>query len=372
MPKRLLLVDNNKPFLMSLKENLASLSNVFETDISFSVSEAIKYLVTQKYDLVVTGIEMPKKTGIELLIYLKDMRFPGKVIIMSTSSSIEHNKNIISLGAVDIIPKSFRLEWFKDILLERFREENLKNTTSESLDLVTLLQIMNFEKRTSALQINIDDKSGIIYFFKGEIVHAEFKGLEGENAVLKLITLNKGIITEKKIKKKLKLTVEVPFDQLLMNIMKVIDNLREKQQNKSNQQRKGEKQSKSEKIKEEYMAVAEILKTLKDVNGYIGAGVFTPQGEILGGSTELSGIQFEEAGLLCHDTLSNSKSMSIQVGFGNLDMIQLYSEMGIIFAKCYDDGKLHFHTILMIKNDGNVAIARLRLNSAVEALKEVM
>ena len=61
-----------------------------------------------------------------------------------------------------------------------------------------------------------------------------------------------------------------------------------------------------------------------------------------------------------------------QVGFGNLDMIQLYTEMGIIFAVCYVDKKQHFHTILVIKNDGNVAMAKIKLKKAVEALKEVI
>ncbi len=102
------------------------------------------------------------------------------------------------------------------------------------------------------------------------------------------------------------------------------------------------------------------------------AGVFTSQGEILGGSTEISGIHFEEANSVIHEVLSNSKKMAKNVGFGILDMIQLYSEKGIIFAKCYDDGKLHFHTILVIKIDGNIAMAKLKLNKTVEALKQVL
>lgn len=120
------------------------------------------------------------------------------------------------------------------------------------------------------------------------------------------------------------------------------------------------------------MPIAKILNFLKEVNGYLGAGVFTPQGEMLEGVAEISGIHFAEAGSVIHDTLKDSKEMVKQIGFGNLDMIQLYTEMGIIFASCYMHEKMHFHTILVIKNDGNVAMAKMKLKKAVEALAQVL
>lgn len=123
---------------------------------------------------------------------------------------------------------------------------------------------------------------------------------------------------------------------------------------------------------EDNMAIDKILKFLEDVKGYLGAGVFTPQGELLEGVTDVSGIRFEEAGSLIHDSLNDSKKMAAEVGLGNLDMIQMYTDMGVIFANCYNDGTLHFHTVLIIKTDGNVAMAKLKLKKAVEALKSVL
>jgi len=365
MPKSVLLVDDEELFLNSLKEGLSSLSDVFETDICFSVNQAIKHLAARNYDLVVTDLRMPDKSGIDLLIYLRDIHFTGKVMAMSAYSTDESSQEIKSLGVVDIISKPFKLEWFKEMLSKQFGEEKERTVMFESIDLVTVMQIINMEQKTSALQIDIDNKRGTIYFVEGEIIHAEYDGLEDEEAVSKLITFDEGVISVKNIKGKVKRTMEIPFVQYLMNMMKIIDERRRDRQVQLDNQKK-------ENNKEERMAIEEILNTLKEVNGYLAAGVFTPQGEILGGSTDLSGIHFEEAGSVIHDTLSNSKTMAKNVGFGNLDMIQLYSEMGVIFAKCYNDGDLHFHTILVIKTDGNVAMAKLKLNKTVDALKEVM
>lgn len=114
------------------------------------------------------------------------------------------------------------------------------------------------------------------------------------------------------------------------------------------------------------MAIKEKMNVLTDVNGYLGAGVFTPQGEMLEGVTDVSGIHFETAGSQVHDTLLNAKKMSAEAGFGDSDMIQIDTEMGIVFCKCFNDGKVHFHTVLVIKNDGNIAMAKMKMKKFIE------
>lgn len=365
MNKRLLLVDDEKLFLKSLQEGLASLSQAFETDICFSVNEAIKHIVTKPYDLIITDIRMPGKSGIDLLIYLRDARYKGKVMVMSAYNTDDSSQKMKSFGVIDVIAKPFNLEWFKNKLVDIFSEEKgnkEKPVTFESLDLITVMQIINMERKTAALEIIIEDHRGIIFFEDGEIIHAQYSGLEGEKAVVKLIARQGGSIAVKDIRKdNIRRTMQVPFVEQIMNIMKTVDEL------KRDKYESDEK--KTDKEKEEVrMAIGEVLNTLKEVSGYLGAGVFTPQGEMLEGTADISGIQFEEAGSLIHDALKDSKSMAGEIGFGNLDLLQLYTQLGIVFAKCYNQGNLHFHTILMIKNDGNIAMARLKLNKVVEAL----
>lgn len=402
MPKRLLLVDDEEFFLRSLKDGLASLSNIFETDICYSVNEAIKHVVTKSYDLLITDIRMPGKTGIDLLIYLREMRFKGKVMVMSAYNTNETSKQIKSCGVVDLISKPFKLEWFKNMLLERFQTPEAPGTiTFETIDLITVMQIIHMEKKTSALEVDNQGIKGMIYFYDGEIIHAEYNDLEGERAILKMISLGGANISVKSVQGKIRRTMEVPFVEYMMNIMKTIDEIRRDQKDgriaptleneniKENiteneeeihlleqafphealESNKYEHQVITHKQKENTVAVNEILKELTDVKGYLGAGVFTPQGELLEGTSEISGIHFEQAGSLIHDALSDAKRMTREIGFGNLDMLQFYSEMGIIFAVCFEEGGMHFHTILVIKTDGNIAMAKLKLKKVVDLLK---
>lgn len=367
MPKRLLLVDDEKLFLKSLQEGLASLSDLFETDICFSVNEAIKQIVTKSYDLIITDIHMPGKSGIDLLIYLKDMKFHGKVMVMSAYNTDNNSRDIRSFGVVDVFSKPFNLEWFKNKLVDIFNEtqqDKEKIVTFDSLDLVTVMQIINMERKTAALEITVEDGKGFIFFKDGEIIHAEYGDQEGERAVVKLIAYRESSIAVKDTRNShIKRTMQVPFVEQIMNIMKTIDELKRNFTPVPGETSKSKKNN-----KEVSMGISEKLAPLKDISGYLGAGVFTPQGEMLEGTADISGIQFVEAGSLIHDTLKDAKDMSKKIGFGNLDLIQLYTELGIVFAKCYNQGNLHFHTILVIKNDGNIAMARLKLNKVVETL----
>jgi hypothetical protein len=111
------------------------------------------------------------------------------------------------------------------------------------------------------------------------------------------------------------------------------------------------------------------LEMFKDLNGYLGAGVFTPEGKMLGGVTDVSGINFEIAGSLFHDTLLITDNRSKEAGFGGVNQMQVNTETGIFFMRCLRDEKMHFHTMLVVKKNTNIAMAKVMLNKVVEALK---
>jgi len=112
------------------------------------------------------------------------------------------------------------------------------------------------------------------------------------------------------------------------------------------------------------------MEIFRRVDGYLGAGVYTPEGVMLGGVTQVAGINFEIAGQLFHDVFLIAENRSIEAGFGITDTIQVNSKKVIIFAKCFREGAIHFHTILVVDNDANIGMARLMLQKFSQALKE--
>ncbi len=113
------------------------------------------------------------------------------------------------------------------------------------------------------------------------------------------------------------------------------------------------------------------LETLSKVSGYLGAGVFTPTGELLEGTSMISGIHQELAGAAINDTLLHAQEMTRDIGMGNTDFIQIDTEMGTVLTRSYNNKvDKHFHVIMYLKKDGNIAMAKIMLSKVIDLIQK--
>ena len=223
MAKKLLLVDDEQIFLEGLRDGLSKHKGVFETAIAFSVDEAIRKCKKTSYDLIVSDIRMPKKSGLDLFVHLRKRKFKGGFIAMTAYGTGEILNQIKQLGGLDIIMKPFNLEWFINKLLGFFLEKSGISGTIDSIDITSLLQMIHLEKKSVTVKINWNERDGYLFFHQGEIVHAEFEDLLGEEAAQRLLSLNQGRFSLAATPKNITQTIEIPFMAMLMNAMKKYD-----------------------------------------------------------------------------------------------------------------------------------------------------
>ena len=265
MSKKLLLVDDEEFFLEGLKDGLSEYEDIFTTDICYSVDEAIKLYNKNQYDLIISDIRMPGKTGLDLFVYLKKKNYNGGFIAMTAYGSLEVLQKIRNLGGLDIILKPFDFPWFKDKILDFFSEEEGVSGIVDSIALTSLLQMINLEKKSLIVRIEDKTSEGFIYFNKGEIIHAEYLELEGEEAAFHLIKMKKGRFSLLKGEKKVKKTIKTTFMILLMNAMKANDEETRKFQ--LNEKYMGNKK------KEEKMDVKKLNEAIENQRANMGEGL---------------------------------------------------------------------------------------------------
>lgn len=100
----ILIVDDDLELLNSLK----TLLNVYnyKVDIASSVNIALNKINQTKYDLIVSDIEMPGRSGLEFLEQLKKgMLISIPVILMTGHLSVDYAIQAVQLGADDFIKK---------------------------------------------------------------------------------------------------------------------------------------------------------------------------------------------------------------------------------------------------------------------------
>lgn len=112
------------------------------------------------------------------------------------------------------------------------------------------------------------------------------------------------------------------------------------------------------------------LEDLKQINGYLGAGIFDHKGKMIAGVLEVSGVNFETAGKLLQKMLEHVKKLIEKAGFGSTAMIQLDTQIGIILCKDLNLKNNCCSLVLVIKKDSNIGYTKLKLNQVAENLKK--
>src|SRR5690606_13857821 len=108
----------------------------FQVSVSLTGENARKTLAENKFDLLITDLQLPDDSGLELLEYSQSVSPKTKVILMTGYAEVDTAVKAIKKGALDYISKPFRPEELLMIIEEGFQNtttsENISSETSAS------------------------------------------------------------------------------------------------------------------------------------------------------------------------------------------------------------------------------------------------
>ncbi len=86
--------------------------------------EALRILPKEKFDLVITDINMPDINGLEIINFLKTNPNYEKIpiVIVTTEAGAEDRKKGLALGASEYITKPFKPEELKRVVESYFKD----------------------------------------------------------------------------------------------------------------------------------------------------------------------------------------------------------------------------------------------------------
>jgi CheY-like chemotaxis protein len=212
--KTVLIVDDEKLFLSSLKEGLLAFADEFSVITANNGQKAIDKLNQQDVDLVVTDLKMPEMDGFQLLTQMIKDHPHIPVIVMTAFGTPDIEKNIQELEAFDYLEKPIDLQ----LLADKIRNGISKHSDGhlKGIMLFSFLQLLQLEKKTCVLKIKSYDKKGILYFFKGELIDASYDKSVGEAAAFEIVCWEDAEIEIVKVSKKLHRRIAKPLQNILM------------------------------------------------------------------------------------------------------------------------------------------------------------
>jgi DNA-binding NtrC family response regulator len=129
---RTLIVDDNREIRTILEEYLKEEGYVAEG--AGDGKEALERHGNTPYDLIITDLNMPGMTGIELIKELRKGETATEFIIITGYASLDTAIEAVKAGAFDYIVKPFRIEELKVVIKNAKDKIALKKTNKQLFD----------------------------------------------------------------------------------------------------------------------------------------------------------------------------------------------------------------------------------------------
>jgi DNA-binding response OmpR family regulator len=203
-PPRILLIDPDQKNVRILRNNFLDLH--YEVDAAGSDAEAVEKITAQPFDAVLTEVAAPGIDGYQLLEQTQQSTLNRScaVIFLTQKSDVWNRVKSFKLGAKDYIIKPIHVREIvgrvQMVLARRERRRQaLKSSRKQfsgrlaDLGAVELIEAFGAERKSGVLTLSSENgASGRMVFKEGAVIQATAGLHRSEEAVLKLLSWNKG------------------------------------------------------------------------------------------------------------------------------------------------------------------------------------
>jgi len=224
--KSVLLVDDEKNFLLSLADMLKDNEDEFSIKTAGNGKEAAAIIDQDSVDLVVTDLNMPEMDGFELMAHISQRNSELPVIAMTAYGTPEMESRLRNMGAFQYIEKPIDF----DSLLRKIKDGLKAGSTKghvAGISLPSFMQLLELDKKTCTLHINSGKHRGDMFFKQGELISARTGNMTGQDAAFEIINWDNAEIEIENICKfnEEKRDINVPMGFLLIESARVKDEM---------------------------------------------------------------------------------------------------------------------------------------------------
>lgn len=413
--KVVLFADDEEGFLRTVADGFALHADRVTLLTAANGKIASEILTRRPIDLLVTDLKMPEMDGFALISHLSRVRPGVPVIVMTAFGTAEIESKLDELGIVQYLEKPMD---FPELAEKVFA--SLEASASGHLSgiaLPTVLQMIEIDRKTCTVCVTSRDHIGELSFRAGALVDATTGSLRGSDAAMEIVCwetpeidiLSGGPQSTRTPAKSLDLSVT----QVLLEAFRAQDEReRDRQRALRRATMPGPGPVPAPKLtpaagmkavsappsaprgdslfpppagpkelqKKEHvdMSAQEKLKELTSIDGFSGAALYTPQGELL---SVLAGEvgNLKEIGVLANNVLMNAQRASLEMGTGRGQQVHIEAEHSNILVRCLNEGtdplrsqpnKAHIHMVVVLKSDAAIGMAKLRVSSVIQKLAE--
>ena len=375
--KNVLVVDDERSFLLSLQAGLRQYASRFATLTAANGRDAVEVMKRSKVDLVVTDLHMPVMDGFELLAKMARDHPHVPVMIMTAYSTPDIKHRVEELGSFRVHEKPIDFKELADSVLSSLSETDagyLKGIT-----LPAFLQLVEAERKTCTLKVTSKGMSGFLYFRDGVLLEATTSTARGESAAHAVLSWDDVAIEISGICKVTVNNIGKSVHHVVMEGMRLKDE--RKRAAPAGAPAGGTRAAVTALAppfpaspdsggagsggREDRMAtIRSILTEFTKLQGVAAVCLVGRDGFLLD-SIAGRGIDAEMIGAIASSGYGSSESMGRQLGKGSMLLSMSEFERGpVLFSPVGDDSLI----VIIAEKDANLGMIRLKLKKEVQAL----
>ena len=126
---RVLVIDDEKIVCERLSMELERAG--LEVEAFTESGRAMERMSSQQFDLVITDIKMRGPNGIEVMNFVKENHPSTRVLVITGFATVETAREVLKGGAVDFIPKPFKMSQLRELVLRLVAEKAARAPAEE-------------------------------------------------------------------------------------------------------------------------------------------------------------------------------------------------------------------------------------------------
>lgn len=228
MSTKVLVVDDDELARRGLARSLRARLGEVEVLEAADGDDACSLLEQQSVDVVISDLRMPRMDGFELLSWMQRERPRTRVLLMTAYTADLDERELDVLSRVELLSKPIDVRVVESTLRRIVRGDPIGHIADVSLP--SFLQLLQMERKTCLLEVELAGGKGLLAIHQGEVVDAYLAELEGDEAALLMCSAETRSIQISKVEGSTKTwprKVTLPLNYLLMESARLRDEVSE-------------------------------------------------------------------------------------------------------------------------------------------------
>ncbi|MCK4508246.1 MAG: response regulator [Desulfuromonadales bacterium] len=350
------------------------------------IGQSLEFKRGPNFDLVVIDIDSVDSSGPEVVEWVRhNVAFAQVVLLSGKKPSVKLN-NYSQKERFKVYHKGHLKKIFNAIV--RLLNAKPSELVIHDITLFNVLQHCISSNCSKSVGIHHKRSKAEIVIHNGSVTYAQCGKLIGEKAFYKIMAWENPDFFDCQVNADCGDNIELDNNTLMIEAFM---RKRAKKKNKTNKRRDStsgrvaKESAQGKTLEQEKISTSkgennmkESLARLKDLDGFIAAGAFSAEGEMLA-EVSSSDMHLAEVGALANDVLLKAQKSTDIMGVGRGNVVHIAAPKANILVRCLNEntdyssneaGRAHVHLVLVMEADGNIALGKMLVEKVILQVAE--